>query len=97
MSAHTPGPWGLERTTVNMGGFNVKVWRVTVPDWTPLDLMNEPDANLIAAAPELYGALEQVVADYQFSAGKRSLDQVYAKTHPVMAALAAIAKARGEA
>ncbi len=58
---HTPGPWPLERTTVNMGGFNVAVFRVTIPDWTPLDLMNEPDARLIAAAPDLLEALQALM------------------------------------
>lgn len=46
---------------------------------------------LEAALDEAKKALRAMIADYQFSAGKRSLEQVYAKTHAVWKGVEALA------
>jgi hypothetical protein len=66
-SAHTPGPWSAM--------FNIRNQRTRIGDWnfyaldshgmnTRILLKNgegsEPDARLIAVAPDLLGALEQI-------------------------------------
>lgn len=70
MQKHTPGPWSLERETrfdqigtdqarlcseVQARGFTIGYW---VPfEWTG----HSPDAELIAAAPELLAALKDLM------------------------------------
>ena len=61
-----------------------------------LGIRNEQDANLIAAAPDLYEALEIMLADYW--EGSECFDkesQAYAKT-VINQSRAALTKARGE-
>ena len=83
--SHTPGPW--EITTRLTFGWDVKV---KDRDWLICGLCFEDDddkkadAHLIAAAPELLEALEEMVAIAE--------DQ----GHRVVKARKAIAKARGQ-
>ena len=71
MVAHTPGPWRVEEVEVVATGRPEDGPMYTyqiVKDWEPLteivatvthiDLLGNLDAHLIAAAPELYEALE---------------------------------------
>lgn len=71
MSGHTPGPWlscwdapvdddtaGVEWGIRNADGVNVVA--VGVYDGVPLIVLREPDARLIAAAPDLLEALVMV-------------------------------------
>jgi hypothetical protein len=96
--AFTPGPW-------DAGGRIITVWG---SDLTPIDApeksvafvpsANGADARLIAAAPELYEALETFVTEYvelveSGDAGFWDAEQ----EGKVKAARAALAKARGEA
>lgn len=98
MRRHTPGPWTLERETrfdqigtdparlcseVQARGFTIGYW---VPfEWTG----HSPDAELIAAAPDLLAALKDVMRhDYV-----RAYLPYNAKDPTFLAAMAAIRKA----
>ena len=69
--AHTPGPWSVGYGVVKArAAYVFGVGIPTTPDWAPIailspaDLVNDKDvanAALIAAAPELYEALKEVV------------------------------------
>lgn len=54
--AHTPGPWRFigEGHLAGADGSEIDLFR----------LFNEPDARLIAAAPELLGALKALMHEY---------------------------------
>lgn len=62
MSQHTPGPWTVEsdQTTVSMGGQCVIV--APAPDTASREECIA-NARLIAAAPELYRALRELIAE----------------------------------
>ena len=87
MSAHTPSPW----TFVQSGTGDFPIWNVrigtrgliTLPATAGMETM-DADARLIAAAPELLEALQEVVAFTGAHGG------------PYVRARAAIAKATGE-
>ncbi len=98
---HTPGPWAVDpvvpalvrgpeddpRAVAN----TLPTRRVTQPTLTAL-----ANAQLIAAAPELLAALEALEADVRYLVEDGTLSEG-ALEHPSMvAARAAIAKARGE-
>lgn len=102
----TPGPWhiGYGKTVESLGGGDFfAIGLKTDPDWTAICLLSPADsvsnidkanAHLIAAAPDLYEALDGLLADiteYQeinFLGGENNHWQVRAR--------AALAKARGE-
>lgn len=100
MSKHTKGPWlmnsGFENYDLLSGGYRA----ITAgkgflgSDESPqgfelVGYISEPDALLIAAAPDLLEALEDSLT---------ALNIVYPNGSPVLnAAYAAIAKSRGEA
>lgn len=89
--AHTPGPWTAPEGPF-VGGHYVGTEDADIAeraDW-PLEFTAEQEANarLIAAAPELYEALERLLVEH---------DGNYRTSTAVDAARAAIAKARGEA
>jgi len=99
MSAkHTPGPWGVVGITqmaTGMGYYSVCTNEGEVEVCT---LRNRPlgDARLIATAPELLEALEEVVKAWLHEAGQG--DGIMEEHAPILAkARAAIAKAKGEA
>ena len=94
----TPGPWAVDNRAsfcvnaerdgaaggvCSTGGYYAS-WR----DGEELMLENQANAHLIAAAPELYEALERMVADYDI--GEMT------ETPILDVANAALAKARGE-
>lgn len=95
MSGFTPGPWVVERADdayciANVGNL------VIIPEGGNVKHDNaEADARLIAAAPELLDALEDIANDYA-----ERFDMDSQSTNPGMKvvvenARAAIAKARG--
>ena len=96
MSGHTPGPWLVEGRTVyalNDDGYN-RFSALVQDAHTPGDEL-EANARLIAAAPELLEALEDIANDYA-----ERFDMDSQSTNPGMKvvvenARAAIAKARG--
>lgn len=80
MNKHTPGPWRAVE--------GVNSWEVWAGDIQVIDfVLEQEDAQLIAAAPDLLGALELAVYEASGEAG----NDWYTN------ALAVIAKARGEA
>ena len=85
MSKHTPGPWQV--IGGNVYGDNL---RAMLP-------MNGADARLIAAAPDLLKALEALllaVCANNPGGAPKTQDQIFAEAG--VAAIAAIAKVRGE-
>ena len=92
MSKHTPGPWRVvdswnDHMVEGQNGEEI-IWQ-DGPHDTPT--INEANARLIAAAPDLLAALEQLVAVKDYS------DRIWGATFDWDAARAAIAKAKGEA
>ncbi len=88
---HTPGPW----TFVQGGSGNFPTWNVrigsnliTLPFASSMDKL-DADARLIAAAPDLLAALEVLARSFSAVA-------YAAWTQEMHAAVAAIAKAKGE-
>ena len=60
MSKHTPGPWTAIPDTQDGSREN---WYVLTDKEDALSLgLSEPDAHLIAAAPDLLAALKEIVA-----------------------------------
>lgn len=67
-SKHTPGPWETDRNNVHPGHIatidcrfssdRVVIWS---PYWPKDDAEQEANARLIAAAPDLLDALEEIV------------------------------------
>ena len=95
----TPGPWRAEtstpeegydhwRVTHGQGGYLFEVASIPLLSESPEGCAN---ATLIAAAPELYEALERLVDDT--SAGRLGGVSL---AHGIKAARAALKKARGE-
>ena len=88
---HTPGPWLADGASVyeERDDFSVicNFWSSSLPEW-------EANARLIAAAPDLLEALEQLVIEYDdvelADAEPSSLTAAF------NAARAAIAKAKGK-
>jgi gentisate 1,2-dioxygenase len=90
MSKHTPGPWKIvdawnDHMVEGQNGEEI-IWQ-DGPHGTPT--INEANARLIAAAPDLLEALENL-ADY---VDERAGDN---ECRPIENARAAIAKAKGE-
>lgn len=85
MKKHAPGPW------LEFGGRIESPNGETVcvmPVWKP-ELLNAPNARLIAAAPDLLGALEGLMSLYGRTNDEDATDEL-------LAARAAVAKAKGE-
>ena len=95
MSAHTPSPW----TFVQSGTGDFPIWNVrigtrgliTLPATAGMETM-DADARLIAAAPELLEALQNLVATSYMGKLLRGDNP---STPQLAAARAAIAKATG--
>ena len=89
---HTPGPWAqgtsnTGRSCVWIDG-HVEPEKTMGPDNTWIDCCTEANARLIAAAPDLLGALEEIVS----AADGDGWSQIDADLRK---ARAAIAKAKG--
>lgn len=96
MSKHTPGPWNCMRASA--AGREIITSEVSPVDVCVLSHFNksaaEIDANarLIAAAPDLLEALENLLCLYKMGKPNHFGDNL----QPVIDAKAAIAKATGE-
>ena len=94
MNNFTPGPWFVDhkspflvRAGDDINGRHIA--HIGPANYTPRFDVDEPNAQLISAAPDLLEALEDSIM---------ALEIVYPNGSPVLnAARAAIAKARGEA
>ncbi len=86
--AWTPGPWAAR---IGNAGSNHPLF-VTAPNHDGLRPWCDADAHLIAAAPELYEALEQMTVAYGLICAAIQADGMPELTP----ARAALAKARGE-
>lgn len=98
---HTPGPWFYDGTHVFVDSLHqVCCGRAQYEccgnpeiegDYGPIADTSEKDAPLIAAAPDLYAALERIV-----SSVSRGPSGDVCQTHDFEDAKTALAKARGE-
>ena len=84
---HTPGPWRAQinhcnHAVISTDGFDIALLRAS-------DCDSEANARLIAAAPDLLAALEDILARYE-SAGVQCYPEA---RREVIAARAAIARA----
>lgn len=99
MSMHTPGPWKVRE--IPEGMFACKSWTVDFSDDEEQVVDHvyvEADAHLIAAAPDLLGALESLFASYKELADSGDAGFWAIEDKPEgKQAIAAIAKARGQA
>lgn len=99
-TTHTPGPWTAEYSTYGdeiwFGGEGPGMWTIDAPgvymSGCEGSATAKADARLIAAAPDLLAALETLMGLIEMT-GPRCISD-YA--HPISAARAAIAKAKGE-
>lgn len=93
MNTHTPGPWHIEQVAagrnvikgIRKDGKTVSV--ITADSWVA-----EPDAKLIAAAPDLLEALQGILKTIDIM---RPDDFDPDKSNTVLAARSALAKATG--
>lgn len=91
----TPGPWSVDRNNVHSGRIAtihhcigndwIEIWS---PNWPDTEEKQESNANLIAAAPELLEALQDMVESYQYESSMENPSLLKAR--------AAIAKALGQ-
>jgi hypothetical protein len=83
MSEHTEGPWMMDKGHMIIGGNGMRV--------AYADLMSDADEALVIAAPDLLSALEAMNAQLE-------ADGYMGTTYGPLryAAMAAIAKAKGE-
>lgn len=100
----TPGPWVTERGNSIIkifGGNRVIAASATKAYWERADETDEANAHLIAAAPELYEALDDARMFIELvrmrAAQEGDVDQAAEAAASLNSALAALAKARGEA
>jgi len=91
MSEHTPGPWAVVGKSEGDGivCFVGSLEVVTTTDKDPLEYGAEADARLIAAAPDLLKALDEVTDFWWAGAEPPSQEEI----EPY---LKIIAKAKGE-
>lgn len=100
MPGFTPGPWGIERTSdsnwVGVLRPDGKVEEIVMHNSRSFDYKREyverqdANANLIAAAPDLYAACSAFIDAWRF-------DDDEEKDEAIADMLTALAKARGEA
>lgn len=94
----TPGPWkfdGEESAYYDLPTLNIldKDGDIVAGAVDYIDESSLPNAHLIAAAPDLYNALENVMHEIQFLGDE---EHYFGTTERFDAARAALAKARGE-
>lgn len=97
MTAFTPGPWACKDTSNHAHDY-----RLFRPDGSPLPVTapandhseQRANARLIAAAPDMYAALDSILADLRERDATGSGLMSRAATKSLI--LSALAKARGE-
>lgn len=88
---HTPGPWGMFRKVGRNMRWHIRAGGYDGTEIVSLTQAQEADACLIAAAPELYEALDSAVSALMIAA------ELHPGLKPALdKARAALAKARGE-
>lgn len=95
--AWTPGPWHYERVPHRFGDYEVsytEIEGITGPVAYVQGKSTEANAALIAAAPEMYQALEAAVQNCPCSVRER--DSGHRLECFAIQAIEALAKARGE-
>lgn len=65
-AAHTPGPWIYEPSTKTIRARPSNYWLATMDSWDGA-VNHEANARLIAAAPDLLAALQQIEVAYSFN------------------------------
>lgn len=98
----TPGPWEVERHDQDDGSIDYAIWNHSAEHYTRIATVNDDtdDANakanshVMAAAPDLYEALNAIMGNHEVAGAGASIFQCTAAQ--VRAARAALAKARGE-
>ena len=93
MSKHTPGPWQWFETEDGRARVNPADGGLVIAECStrnPFDEEQRANARLISAAPELYEALERLIAVYQTSHSPVTRLSCWQQ------AGAALSKARGE-
>ncbi len=81
---------GMWLILVKIGDTPIKEMASNLYEWQADQII--ADHERAAWAAEARDALLAVIKDYQFSAGKRELGQVYAASHPVINAVAVFAR-----
>lgn len=96
MSKHTPGPWKLDATTLEITTSDEVEARIAMIDGDNCDWSQaEADARLIAAAPEMLEALKTAKETIRAWHGPNAWD-IYDRVSPEMRLInEAIAKAEG--
>lgn len=95
MSHHTPGPWVYDKNQETFTGADGSSVMTLGDCWPQGGDPNDWDAKLIVAAPDLLDALERITTVYaEEMYSERSCEEK--DLREVMAARAAIAKARGD-
>jgi hypothetical protein len=95
---YTPGPWRIVDETYILSGSEVigKFGRYTTH---PLNKIDQANARLVAAAPELLEALYEAEAGLEFAGADKNIPEGHFVPSPTLALRAvrkAIAKATGE-
>lgn len=98
MSKHTPGPWQATSWEAKSGGTDWVVWGPKSPNHdyhSDLrgDFGSEADARLIAAAPDMYEALRELMDIVQHAIDQRTTADMDSFT--LQPARLALAKAEG--
>ena len=93
MSKFTPGPWEIDWYICTVAG--KEIWRTPraigpiAPDhnhWAGWNLgVEEPDARLIAAAPEMYGLIQQYLKTADNPLGMTALADLDAQARALLA------------
>ena len=94
-TAHTPGPWNWDGNVCDYDATQEAPWLVHADNYPPIlggqiKCVNEADARLIAAAPDLLAACQSVIASFEAFTTINSINEEDAS---VTACRAAIAKA----
>ena len=93
MSKHTPGPWTVQLAQITPTSKATK-FEVVTDEWDVVagrvGIRKESDAILIASAPDLLDALDNLLSACQLPGDHCEMEQAIA------AGIAAIAKAKGE-
>lgn len=94
MAQHTPGPWAVCDDYINVHAPETDIAITDTNSWCAPDHdIQEANAKLIAAAPELLAALERLLGCMSLRKGHPRFDEQHAAW---MQAEAILAKAKGE-